>query len=227
MMRAKGFWLGKYEVTNAQYAAFLNAHGSNQDGSGQRLICENSYSSWCKVAYTGATWVALAGWENHPVINVTWFGAKAYCDHYGLRLPTEAEWEYAARGPGSLRYPWGNEWDASKCCNGSNRGPGYAAGTGPGTMPVGSLPAGDSWCGASDLAGNLWEWCSDWYHYCYSVLPTDDPQGPLSGDYRVVRGQSWGSATGLTGDPYRSALRSSRVPGLGNDSVGFRAARTP
>jgi formylglycine-generating enzyme required for sulfatase activity len=223
----QGFWLGRCEVTNAQYAAFLNAHGSNQDGSGNRLIYDNSYGSWCKVAYVDGTWVALAGWENHPVIDVTWYGAKAYCDHYGLRLPTEAEWEYAARGPSSLRYPWGNDWDASKCCNWDNRGPAYDASTGPGTMPVGSLPAGNSWCGASDLAGNVCEWCNDWYDDSYySVSPMDDPQGPLSGSYRLLRGGSWDSY----GFVCRSAYRYCLVPGdSGHHSgdFGFRVARTP
>ena len=104
----------------------------------------------------GGVWRAEAGWENHPVVMVTWCTARAaYCDHYGLRLPTEAEWEYAARGTEGRDYPWGNTWDENKCVNWYNRGPGYDANTGPGTMAVGSIPAGDSWCGASDMAGNV------------------------------------------------------------------------
>jgi formylglycine-generating enzyme required for sulfatase activity len=220
----KGFWLGKYEVTNAQYAAFLNAHGSNQDGSGNQLIAPY-YTLHCKVQQVGGVWSAVAGWENHPVTCVTWYGAKAYCDQYGLRLPTEAEWEYAARGTKGRRYPWGNAWDASKCCNGYNYGPAADADTGPGTMPVGSLPAGDSWCGASDMAGNVWEWCNDWLaDGYYSVSPTDDPQGPLSGDYRLLRGGSWGDFV----DSCRSAYRydCGLYPRLYLNYFGFRVART-
>lgn len=191
-----GFWLGKCEVTNAQYQAFCAATGREfPSGSDQ-----------------GA---------DHPVVYVSWEDAQAYCKHYGLRLPTEAEWEYAARGRKGTKYPWGNEWDKSRCCNGENPGPGGR------TCPVGSFPAGASWCGALDLTGNVWEWCGDWYsNRYYGESPAEDPQGPTAGDYRVLRGGSWHNSNGGT---LRCAYRLSLHPPLRFNDLGggFRGARTP
>ncbi len=190
----KGFWLGKYTVKNGQYRAFCQATG--------RVFPEGSGNG-----------------PNHPVVCVSWDDAAAYCDHNRLVLPTEAQWEYAARGPQSLRYPWGNEWDPKKCCNFENLGAGH-----PPTMEVGSIPAGDSWCGLCDMAGNVWEWCADWYQEgYYAESPVDDPSGPESGIARLLRGGSWGD------DAFscRSAIRHTHDPDHGGDDFGFRVARTP
>ncbi len=190
----KGFWLGKCTVTNAQYREFCRETG--------RVFPQGSTNG-----------------PKHPVVLVQWYEAMAYCHHYGLVLPTEAQWEYAARGPEGRRYPWGKEWDPKKCCNGENKGPDDL-----GTMEVGSLPAGDSWCGASDMAGNVWQWCADWYDDgYYAKSPAEDPTGPERGDRRLLRGGSWSN------NPCgcRSAARARLDPVFwGNDS-GFRVARTP
>ena len=140
-------------------------------------------------------------------------GAAAYCAHYVYVLPTEAQWEYAARGPDARTWPWGNLWDAGKCCNINNKGPG---GT---TFPVGSFAAGASWCGALDMTGNIHEWCADWYdEEYYQVSPELNPQGPDSGTHRVARGGFWN-----TGESACKAARRgpSYVP------AGFRVAGTP
>lgn len=207
----QGFWIAQCEVTNVQYARFLTAHGSNRDGAGHELIYLES--SWCHIKVLGGIYIPKAGWEFHPVQCVTWHGAKAYCGHHGLCLPTEAEWEYVARGPQNRSYPWGNDWDPTKCCTSENRGSGGEA------FPVGSFPKGASWCGAFDMAGNVWEWCEDWYagDY-YSSSPGSDPKGPQNGLYRVIRGGSWACNRCNS----RSALRfwSDPVDRFGN--LGFR-----
>ncbi len=193
----KGFWLGKYTVTNTQYRAFCEA--TKRDPPVGGMHGKGPY---------------------HPMVDVKWEDAKAYCDYYGLALPTEAQWEYAARGPQSLRYPWGNDWDPKKCWNGENKGS-----DDPATMEVGSLPAGDSWCGASDMAGNVSQWCADWYYEgYYAKSPPADPTGPPSWEERVYRGGSW------KGDPVscRSAARESGNPTFpAGDDSGFRCVRTP
>jgi len=212
----QGFWIAQCEVTNAQYAKFLNAHGSNTDGGANELI--DLSSSYCHIKVLGGIYIPEAGWEFHPVQEVTWYGAKAYCDQYGLSLPTEAEWEYAARGPQNRDYPWGNDWDQTKCCNY------YNCGTGGEAFPVGSFPQGASWCGALDMAGNVWEWCNDWWQYgYYAISPINDPIGPISGTYRVLRGGGW-----LNGDFYcRSAFRDWWVPDGGSVGLGFRPVSRP
>jgi len=184
----KGFWLGKHEVTNAQYGAFCKA-------TGRRFPSESGQG------------------DDHPVVYVDWEDATAYCEHYGLRLPTEAEWEYGARGSEGRTYPWGDEWDAQKCCSGDNRGPGGR------TFPVGSFAASGSWCGALDMAGNVWEWCSDWYDEdYYQSSPSSDPSGPTAGGARVLRGGGWFSyAYGC-----RSALRRRDTPSERDLGLGFR-----
>jgi len=200
----RGFWLGKHEVTNAAYRAFCQAAGRrfpSKSGNG----------------------------PEHPVVWVGWDDAHAYCHHYGLRLPTEAEWEYAARGPQGLRYPWGNLWEAENCSNreakdcynAHNEGPTNAY---PPTIEAGSLPSDASWCGALDLAGNVEEWCMDWYdHAYYSTAPAEDPTGPAGGQERVVRGGRWS----LGAFYCRSASRGCEFPVLTLASRGFRCAFSP
>jgi formylglycine-generating enzyme required for sulfatase activity len=192
----KGFWLGKCTVTLGQWKAYCQKAGIEVGK-------------------------ATAPSDNHPVVFVSWDDAKAYCKHSGLDLPTEAQWEYAARGPKSRMYPWGNQWDPKKCCNDQNKGP---DGT---TFPVGSFPEGASWCGALDMVGNVWEWCNDWYDnkYYYANSPVDDPSGPDSGQWRSrsLRGGSWD----LVARYCRSSFRRNFVPTTRNDNIGFRASRTP
>lgn len=173
-----GFWLGKYEVTNEQYRSFCH---------GRRVV-------FPRMSGNG---------RNHPVVDVTWFEAKAYCENYGAALPTPAQWEYAARGSQGLRYPWGNYWDASRCCNNHNRGTGD-----PPTVEVGSLAAGDSWCGACDMSGNVWEWCE---------------REPKRGAQPQLRGGSWMSPK----EHCRSAAYSGNDPSESNWSIGFRLVVTP
>jgi formylglycine-generating enzyme required for sulfatase activity len=161
-----GYWIGKYEITFSQYDGYCKKMGKE----------EQSDKGW--------------GREKQPVINVSWDEAAAYCQwlsrETGLtfQLPTEAQWEKAARGTGGLIYPWGNIFDKNKCNS-------YESGLKV-PMPVGSYPSGKSPYGCMDMAGNVWEWCADWYDLdYYKNSPAKNPQGPLEGDYHVLRGGSW------------------------------------
>jgi formylglycine-generating enzyme required for sulfatase activity len=211
-----GYWIYKYEVTVAQYLAFCAATG--------RALPEFP---------SGYSWTDKSGWTDpalrqHPIVDVGWNDAKAYADWAKVALPTEAQWEYAARGPEGRNYPWGgtataadpyNGWDQTKCANYDN-----SRNVGISTWPVGSFPAGAGWCGARDLAGNVWEWCADWYGP-YSTTPVTNPTGPATGDYRVLRGGSWGDdSPGF----FRAAYRSGLVPLLQPVCFGFRCVvRSP
>jgi iron(II)-dependent oxidoreductase len=190
---SKGFWLGKHEVTNAQYRAYC-------DAAGVEFPADSDQEA------------------NHPVVYVSWEDVEAYCHHFGLVLPTEAQWEYAARGPENRWFPWGNFWDSKRVCYSHRRGPG---GT---TFPVGSFPAGASWCGALDLAGNAQEFCNDWYDKLYyQDSPTDDPEGPASGEYRCARGGGYGNPPAVQ----RSAARNINYPDDRDGDFGFRVCITP
>lgn len=180
------FWIDKTEVTNGQFAQF----------NGQAV----SVSYW-----TGA---------DRPREQITWTEAQAFCESRGARLPTEAEWEYAARGPDGLVYPWGNEWDGSRVV--------WNRSSSEGTASVGSLPAGASWVGALDLSGNVWEWVADWYGP-YPEGSQVNPTGPASGEYRVLRGGSWGDP--IT-DYFRASCRNGGNPRYGFNYRGFRCARS-
>ncbi len=159
------FWIDKTEVTNEQYSRCVTAGDcqASEYANGER--------------FNGA---------DLPVVGVSWHDAQAYCEWSGKRLPTEAEWEKAARGTDGRKYPWGDDFDSSKV-NFYGTDDGYEY-----TAPVGSYPEGASPYGALDMAGNVWEWCQDWYDAdYYASSPQRDPQGPSSGDGRVVRGGSW------------------------------------
>jgi len=204
-----GFWMFENEVTVAQYRTFCTATG-------------HSLPPWPGSDYS---WTNYTNWtapplQQMPIVNVSWDDSKLYADWAGVQLPTEAQYEYAARGPYENNYPWGgvstaadpyNGWDQTKCANNYN-----SCAVGKSTWPVGSFPAGASWCGAQDLTGNVYGWCADWYGN-YSITSVSDPAGPATGDYRVLRGGSWDF------DYYNRG--SSRSTGSSTDfwnNVGFR-----
>jgi formylglycine-generating enzyme required for sulfatase activity len=225
------YYIGKYEVTNTQYANFLNDVGKQSDGGPPWL---DIY--WSQIDSVGGSYVPKSGFEDHPVVAVSWHGAVTYCDWLTTktgntyRLPTEAEWEKAARGDTSKnaglghqrRYPWGDNIDSSYANYDDNYTTpvGYYDGSLRGSYQTND---GSSPYGAYDMAGNVFEWCSDWYSSSYySTSPTTNPLGPVTGSYRVLRGGSWYYG------PYslRSAYRSPYYhPTYTNSHIGFRCVR--
>ena len=175
---------------------------------------------------------------DHPINCVAWTMADTFCKKRGARLPTEAEWEYSARGSEQRKYPWGNDEPGPKYLNacgkecakwGEASGDKHAASMYdeddgyPGTAPVGSFPAGASVFGVLDLAGNVWEWTADW-HASYTADAVTNPRGPGTGTQRVARG---GDFTGLQADWARPAFRWKTDPEVFNHALGFRCAADP
>jgi len=204
-VRLSEYYISKYPITNAQYAAFARAT--------RREVTP-----------------ALPGHGNDPVVNVTWDDAAALCQWLshatgrGFRLPTEAEWEKAARGTDGWRYAWGNDWDASRLNAGERHG---------GPTPVGRFsPLGDSPYGAADMLGNVWEWCSDWFDARLygrratrdsAHSPVNDPAGPSTGQGYVVRGGAFNSPPKHT----RCAHRNWYYPDTARPDLGFRIVALP
>jgi formylglycine-generating enzyme required for sulfatase activity len=196
------FQIDQYEVTVAQYQACVEAGGCAAPKRGKG----------CNAGQTEDR-------SGHPVNCVNWEQARQYCAWAGKRLPTEAEWEKAARGTDGRQYPWGG---APADCGHAvmdDDGPGCGQGR---TWPVGSKTAGTSPYGAQDMAGNVWEWVADWYDEgYYAAGPDRNPPGPAAGTKRVLRGGAWnGVPVNISG-----TRRGKSVPEFQGDGFGFRCAR--
>lgn len=201
------FWIDRTEVTNAQYAAFLEDQGNRVEGS--QVWLHVQYPDYL-IENAEGVFQPKEGYEDYPVTRVTWFGARAYCEWAGKRLPTETEWEKAARGTDGRIYPWGNEFDGTRLnfCDAScpldSKNEAWDDGFAE-IAPVGSYPDGASPYGALDMAGNVWEWVEDWYR-------------EIRHGARVVRGGSWYSDAGSA----RAAKRYYGYHGSGYPDVGLR-----
>ncbi|MCX6907972.1 MAG: formylglycine-generating enzyme family protein [Verrucomicrobia bacterium] len=185
-------WMAVTPVTNAQYEQFDPDH--------RKL----------RPAWNG---------DDHPVIFTSWNEATAFClwlsqrDGREYRLPTEAQWEFAARGTDGRIFPWGNQWDPSRC-NSAEEGSDFDQ-----TSPVGRFPQGVSPHGVLDMVGNVWEWCFDWYEPGYgSGVARTDPVGPASGQYKACRGGSWMNH----GYSCRVTMRARRAVDFSDAYIGFR-----
>lgn len=199
------FYIDKYEITNGRYLEFVRATGHRTPHHPK----DPSRDLW----KGGMMPESVA---DRPVVNVDWFDAGAYCKWAGKRLPTEAEWEKAARGADDRRFPWGNVEPTDKHLNYNQRWIGEKT-----LMPVGSYDAGKSPYGAYDMAGNVFEWVDDWYDpRYYEKSPAKNPTGPQSGTAKVVRSSGWQVETPTV----RIFTRVPSDPLDRNESTGFRCA---
>lgn len=202
----RGYWIDRHEVTNEAFDAFVAAGGYDEP------------AHWSE---EGLVWLARqdplslpaaceSSEADHPRACVTWHEAEAYAAWRGGRLPTEAEWEFAARGPDSFVFPWGDVWDTTLANIEDSTG----------TTAVGSYPRGASWVGAVDMAGNVMEWVGDWWSFTYyEERVRVDPHGPESGSKKVEKGGWWGKVPFVG----RSAYRHFEDPPTYQDEhIGFR-----
>jgi formylglycine-generating enzyme required for sulfatase activity len=208
-VQVRAFWIDQTEVTNAQYQLCVeDGHCSPPKKPPDRQLSYHFDDP---------------SYARHPVVNVTWYQAVAYCTWVEARLPSEQEWGYAARGPDSFLFPWGNSFhqDAVNYCDSNCSRTFHDAAADDGyaeTAPVGTYPGGASWVGALDMLGNAWEWVWDWYelyegHRWHDHLSSYPPQ-----TYRILRGGGW--------DTHRNhiwnAFRNGYFPHKSTPSIGFR-----
>ncbi len=209
----KSFWIDRRPVTNNEAAAFLQSNGGTRNSRGQNLFDWDDNDA--RLRQVNGRWRADTGFEDHPAVEMSWYGARDFCLAQGKRLPNEAEWEYAARGQEGRIYPWGaTPPDATRAR--------YAAGWGK-TVPAGSLPKGATSDGVLDLAGNVHEWTSS-IALPYPYRADDGREDPDKLADRVTRG----GAADTSADTLRSTWRGanvSRGARAGHHNIGFRCAK--
>ncbi|MBK8020130.1 MAG: formylglycine-generating enzyme family protein [Chloroflexi bacterium] len=187
---SEGFWMDQYEVTNAAYQAFVDSGGystpEHWSEQGQRWLDRQNVDDLP---------LDCEGDEgpDAPRACITWYEAEAYANWRGGLIPTEAQWEWAARGPDNFAYPWGDEWDPERANVVDSTG----------VVAVGSYPEGVSWVGAHDMAGNVMEWARNWWTPNYRGAERDDPLGPENGRIKPERGGWWGSNPFVARTTYR------------------------
>lgn len=209
---SRGYWIDRFETSNAAYARFV------EDGG---------YDNRAYWSTEGWQWLLATGGEkalpvecvepvpDFPRVCITWFEAEAYARWRGARLPSEAEWEYAARGPDSLIYPWGFDFDRDKANVLDNSG----------LESIDSYPAGQSWVGAYNLAGNAMEWVQDWLDMdYYSLRESTDPHGPQTGRIKIEKGGWWGSNSAVARSAYHHF---EDPPSYQDHHIGFRLVSDP
>ncbi len=218
------FYLGKYEVTNEQFAAFLNEYGHNKVKNGEDADksmvydSDETVSKW-GVRWTGEYWEAQKGFEKHPAVYVTWFGANEFCQFYGLSLPTEAQWEYAAKF-GNKKFAGSDNIDEVAWYNLNSQNNKNSNNTDFGTHKIGLKKPNE--LNLFDLSGNVWEWCLDWYAD-YSKEIQKNPVVVRSGERttKIVRGGSWD----YDAERMLVTSRYSIPPREHHSNVGFRICK--
>ena len=234
------FYIDKFEVTYRQYQEFVDAGGYtteeywSEDGWGYiHDLLDMQPGFWGNPAYHSG--------DDYPVVGVSFYEAEAFAKWAGKRLPTEAEWELAARGTegedidfdtfaDGLIYPWGEDFfaDEQVHCNFNDSESSYNDGF-TNNAPIGSFTSGDSPYGVSDMSGNVAEWCSDWWdHEYYETASTDNPTGPLTGERKIIRGGSYINLCGINTDEgfdFRTFIREYREPDDQKKQIGFRCVR--
>jgi formylglycine-generating enzyme required for sulfatase activity len=206
------YWMDKYEVSSSEFAEFLNSHLE----SAQRYI---EITPSVTVERVGSQYQSRLGLESLPVNRVSWYGADDYCRWKGKRLPTEAEWEKAARGTDQRIFPWGNEFPDNTRVTFRRKFSeiGFKA-----MEPVRSMAGGVSPYGMHHMAGNVWEWVADWFDIgAYEELGQKNPKGPETGISKVLRGGNWYYKAYYM----RTTYRFNEQPGQFNIWQGFRCAR--
>jgi len=209
----EGFWIDQYEVTYEAFQVFADDDG---------YVTEEYWSEegWAWVQRQRRSLpIALEDCEaeadpSHPRTCITWYEAEAYANWRSGRLPTESQWEYAARGPENFIFPWDNEWDPENANVVASQG----------TMPVGSYPMGVSWVGAHDMAGNAMEWVQDWLSPDYADFETWGPYGIETGTHKVEKGGWWGSNSFVARSAYRHF---EDRPTYQDHHIGFRVVTLP